>query len=279
MPKVSLVICVYQEAHLLDRLLESADGCYDELLIIQDGADESSVGEVARKHRARFLQEPRRFNQELHWPRAWSEAAFNWILRLDADEIPSMKLKDWLQEFRTAPEPDLALSGYSCIWPLWDGSRVVTTQWPAGRLFLFEKNRVRFFAMPEQTPTPDLSVQPLPLVLEHRPARKSYGLHNLLVRKQAHLWRSQIAHALLGAPTDLPTWRWHSTEWPSVWEDIRKRPLKTALKRLVGWPIRTAVQIHRAEGRIILSAVLTSGLNHCLIALGFWRLKRKATKA
>lgn len=129
--------------------------------------------------------------------------------------------------------------------------------------------------MVEQVPVPDSSFTALPFVLEHRPARKSYGLRNLVVRKQAFDWRRVIAASLLNHPTDLPRWRWSDPTWPPVWEAIRERPLRTALRRLVGWPIRTAQAMKRAEGHIALSAAISGGVHHALIAIAFWRARRR----
>ncbi len=148
----------------------------------------------------------------------WGQAKHDWILRLDADEFPGAEMKQWLHTFRHAPEPPPEISGYTCIWPLWNGSREVTKKWPPGRIFLFHRQRVRFFGMVEQMPVPDGIYQPLDFILRHQPERKSYGLHNILVREQAYLWRERIANSLLGKPTDLPCWRWESEEWPLGWE-------------------------------------------------------------
>ncbi|MEO8353764.1 MAG: hypothetical protein ABI680_18715, partial [Chthoniobacteraceae bacterium] len=286
--------------------------CYDDLVVVHDGPEEGypSVDESPRRlardfaddtddvaspsqlseqghpgndrslqnlivqYGGRFFEQPRVGSLEGQSPFAWSKARFSWILRLDADEIPSAELRAWMRTFRTLPEPPSSISGYTCIWPLWDGRRMVTQRWPDQRLFLFHKARVRFFGMPEQLPVADGTFDPLPFVLEHRPHRKSFGFQNLLFRRDAYRWRKLIARSLLGKPTDLPRWRWTSPEWPTVWQQIQTRPLRTAGKRLLGWPLRTALQIYRAEGRIVMSPVFTSGIHHALIALAYWRARR-----
>jgi hypothetical protein len=279
MPAISLVVCVFRQRDLLSRLLDEATGCYDELIVVHDGSeekalnDEQKVETLTKSHGGRFLVGPRSHQQEPHWPMAWKEARHNWILRLDADEVPSADLKKWLQAFRVAPEPIDKISGYTCNWPLWDSTRIVTQRWPSGRQFLFHRERVRFFGMVEQVPTGDYSFEALPFILEHRPNRKSYGLHNLLLRRQAYEWRRVIVFSLLGKPTDLPCWRWTSAEWPPVWEEIRQKPLRTAVKRLLLWPVYTARDMKRTEGRTILSPIVCSGIHHCLISLAYWQAR------
>src|SRR6266568_303553 len=139
MPDVSLVVCVFKEGDLLARLLQYAAGLYDDLVVVHDGPDETNGRALVEKTGGRFFEAPRDFQQEPHWPLAWEKAAHDWILRLDADELPSEELKAWLQKFRTGPEPPEVISGFTCVWPLWNGTRAVSQRWPAGRHFLFHR--------------------------------------------------------------------------------------------------------------------------------------------
>jgi len=184
-------------------------------------------------------------------------------------------MKAWLKDFRAMPETAPDISCYTCIWPLWSGTRTVTRCWPAGRIFLFNRQCVRFFGLVEQTPIPEGGSEALPFILHHQPRRKSYGLHNLLIRKQAFAWRKLIATGLLGKPTDLPCWRWDSAEWPPVWEQIRSRPLRTAFARLTMGTLRALRDQWRIEGRFIPSAAISGPIHHALICFEFWRLRRR----
>ena len=213
MPSISLVVCAANQRDLLQRLLENASGCYDDFLVVHDGSDTTDVGAIVRNSSGRFYERPLARQQEAHWPFAWEHAAFDWILRLDADEFPSPEMKTWLQQFRNQSEPVVDISGYTCIWPLWNGRRQISNKIWAGRIFLFSRQRVRFFGMPEQTPMASGRFESTDLTLHHRPRRKSYGFHNLLIRRQGHRWRQHIAKNLLGAPTQLACWRWTSGSW------------------------------------------------------------------
>ena len=279
MPAISLVVCVYQQGPLLKRLLEEAKGCYDDLVVVHDGPDIFDVGQVARRFEARFFQTARIGSLEGQSPFAWSQAKNDWILRFDADEFPSDQMKQWLRDFRQAPEPSPRVSGYTCIWPLWDGKRATTSKWPAGRIFLFNKNRVRFFGMIEQAPIPEGSYEALDLILHHRPMRRSHGLRNVLFRKQAYHWRSVIAQSLMNAPTDLPCWRWDSPVWPSRWEEIRRRPVRTLFSRLVIELLRTLRNQRRVEGRMLPSAAINGSVHHALICVEYLRMRRLRKKA
>ncbi len=275
MPALSLVVCIYEQRDLLERLIRESQGCYDELLVVHDGPDNTNVRGVVEKVGGRFIENVRRGSLEAQSPSAWAESKFEWVLRLDADEFPSEEMKKWLREFRRAPEPPAEISGYTCIWPLWNGRREISQKWFPGRIFLFQRQRVRFFGMVEQTPIPDGVYQPLNFVLHHQPRRKSYGLHNVLVRKQAYYWRERIANSLLGKPTDLPCWRWESEEWPPRWEQVRRQPFFTAFKRLALEPLRGIRRQWQVEGKIFPLAALDNPLHHAMICFEYWRLRRK----
>jgi len=314
MPAISLVVCLYKERALLKRLLENAAGCYDDLVVIHDGVETGDSGnlapplgldfsllaltnplpqgyrvpalpakpdslhELVLRHGGRFYEGPRAFQQEPHWPFAWQMAKHHWILRLDADEFPSEELTTWLKNFRHLPEPDSSISGYTCIWPLWDGKRAVTKSWPTGRLFLFNRDRIRFFGMVEQTPIPDADWIPLHFILHHEPIRKSYGIRNILFRKQAYNWRTVIAKSLIDSPNKLPCWRWNSADWPSSWSSIQDRPLHHSLRSLLKYPLYQLRDIIAARELPRLSACLQPGLHHFMLGIRIWMEKRRIKK-
>jgi hypothetical protein len=238
-----------------------------------------SIHELVMQYNGRYFEGPRCFQQEPHWPFAWSRARHDWILRLDVDEFPSKELKDWLRRFREAREPPEDISGYTCIWPLWSGKRAVTRRWPAGRIFLFHKQRVRLFGMVEQVPIPDTRYEPLDLILDHQPKRKSYGIRNILFRRQAYHWRRVIAESLIGKPTDLPCWRWTSAEWPEFWYNLRHHPLRHSLVCLLRFPLyqfRGMITVRQVP---LLSECLNPGLHHFMLGLRVFFEKRHRTLA
>jgi hypothetical protein len=277
MPAVSLVVCIHKQRDLLARLLREAAGCYDDLVVTHDGLENvdsaQSVERLVTEYRGRFFVRSRAFQQEPHWPFAWTQAKHDWILRLDADEFPSDEIKKWLRNFREAPEPPPEISGYTCIWPLWNGRREISRKYSLGRIFLFHRQRVRFFGMVEQVPVADDVYQSLDLILHHQPPRKSYGLRNLLFRRQAYNWRAWIAKSLLGKPTDLQCWRWNSDAWPAYWEEIRQRPIRTFFSRLIFGTLRTLREQWTIDRRIYPAAAMSGPVHHALICFEYWRLR------
>jgi len=275
MPALSLVVCFYNQRDLLERLLRESAGCYDDLVVVHDGPDVGGARAAVEAAGGRFFEGPRAGQQEPHWPFAWGQAANDWILKLDADEFPSAEMKPWLQKFRTSPEPEPAISGFTCIWPLWNGHRAISKKYWDGRLLLFDRRRVRFFGMVEQGTVPDGRYVATGQVLHHQPKRRSYGVRNILVRKQTYRWRALIAQSLLGKPTDFPCWRWDSDAWPADWEQIRRHPLRTALTRPIRGTLRELRDQWKRERRFFPTAALTGPLHHLMICLTYWRVRRR----
>jgi hypothetical protein len=274
MPSISLIVCVLRQRDLFERLLRNAYGCCDELVVQHDIPDVQNLRQVVEAAGGRFLETPPATLEEI-LPFTYGQARHDWILRLDADEFPSEAMKKWIQDFRQAPEPPDHISGYTCIWPAWDGHKTITKRWPAGRVFLFHRQRVRSFGIGEQTVIPDGVFQPLNFILHHQPKRKSLGLYNVLIRKEAYKWRTSIAQALLGKPTDLPCWRWTDLRWPLGWEQIRQQPLQTAARRLVMETLRTLRDQWRADKRMYLEAALNGPIFHAMLCLKFWQMRRR----
>ncbi|MFH1067126.1 MAG: hypothetical protein V1746_04430 [bacterium] len=274
MPKISLVVCLHQERDLLQRLLEQAEGCYDDFVAVHDGPDKANVRALVEQHGGRFFERPRVFQQEPHWPFAWGQARHDWILRWDADEFPSVEFRQWLKAFRHQPEPPEEISGYTCVLPLWDGKRAQTKKWPTRVVFL-HRQRVRYFGLVHQSPIADKRFKPLNFILHHQPKRKAHGIRYTLGRKKVRRWHEEAARALLGKPTDLPCWRWTSHEWPKTWEQIRRRPLLTGLYRLVFSPLWNAQEMIQ-HGEFPRPSLLTFfPLQHWLTCWSYHRARKK----
>jgi hypothetical protein len=50
MPKISLVVCLYREKDLLGRLMKHVEGCYDDLVVVHDGAETSAFPSTQTQH-------------------------------------------------------------------------------------------------------------------------------------------------------------------------------------------------------------------------------------
>ncbi len=262
----------------MERLLRHSEGCYDDLVVVHGGPDETGIRPLVEQYGGRFFERPRSFQQELDWPFAWGQARHDWILRWDADEFPSVELKDWLKNFRSAPEIAPEISGYMGVLPLWDGERERTRRWPL-RVILIHRQRVRHFGMVDQGPIADGRFEKLPLALHHQPRAKAYGVRYVLLRDKVHRWNEIIGQSLQGKPTDLPCWRWDSAEWPDRWEKLRRHPWLRALNRMVMSPLGNLREMIRCGEFPNPFLVTTYPLQHVMMSVCFVRARRKLRKA
>lgn len=244
-----------------------------------DSPKPGSIHELVTRSGGKYFEGARCFQQEPHWPFAWSQANHDWILRLDADEFPSAELKGWLTNFRQSHQTDASISGYTCIWPIWNGKKAVTQHWPAGRNFLFHRQRVHFFGMVEQVPIADDHYEFLPLILCHQPRRRSHGFRNILVRKQGSLWRAVIARSLLDRPQDLPQWRWGNRDWPEFWRLLRGVAITPRLYFLSRNILSTLRHQWRTERKIMPLVAAATPLHHFLISTSLHRMQKARLSA
>lgn len=274
MPKITLVICVYGDREPLSRLLAKSHDCYDDLLVVHDGPDFENVRGLIEQYGGRFIEQPRAFSQEPHFPFAFGQASRDWILRLDSDEFPSPDLRDWLIEFRQSPEPSTDISGYQCIWPVWNGYKAVTQGWPNKRTFLFNRQRIRWIGVFEQGAIPDGKLVRLRLTLCHEPKGKSHGFGNIFGKQRTGQGRTNTAMALLGSPLDHPRWRYESANWPTDWRHLKEHPILIGLWRFFVWPPKQALAMLLAGDLPRPSIFAHAGVFHLTLCHEYWQQRR-----
>lgn len=236
--------------------------------LVEGDPNAGSIHELVNHYGGRFFEGPRCFQQEPHWPFAWWAAKNDWILRLDADEYPSASLQKWLLNFIAQDSQE---SGFMAIWPLWTGKKEIWSSSKPTRLFLFNRHLVKFIGMVERSPEfKDRSFHSLNLHIHHRPKRKSYGVVNLLGRRQAYRWRKVISQSLLLEPFDLPRWNYSENKWDAFWQEIRDRPLKTAIFRGFSFASSQARMQAKAGSELAPDAILGTGIHHLMMAFSFW---------
>jgi hypothetical protein len=75
----------------------------------------------------------------------------------------------------------------------------------------------------------------------------------------------------------LNCWRWErNAGWPAVWEEIRRRPLTTAVRRLIKPPVLALREQWQVERKLFPFAALGNPMHHALLCVTFWRMKRRA---
>lgn len=137
MPKLSVVIITFNEEKNLGRCLESIQDIADDIVVV-DSFSADRTEEIARSFNARFIQHPFEGHiQQKNW--AITQALYPHILSLDADEVPSDRLKQSIREVKENWEHDgyffNRLTNYCGKW-------IRHTSWyPARKLRLWDSRK------------------------------------------------------------------------------------------------------------------------------------------
>lgn len=108
---LSVAVICKDEADRIGRLLEAVQGWADEIVVLDSGSTDGTV-EVARRHGAKV--------EVTDWPgygmqkqRALERCTGEWVLSLDADEVPSAEFKREVDAWLAAATGD---DGYKAHW-------------------------------------------------------------------------------------------------------------------------------------------------------------------
>ena len=141
--QVTLLIPTFNVAGTLERCIDSCQGLYDELLIVDSWSSDATLA-IAERFGARIIQRDYEHSaSQKNW--AIPQASHSWILLLDADELLRPELHDELAAWR---ESD-ALDPHDGYWIYranhFLGRRVRFSGWQGDKVIrLFQRDRCRY---------------------------------------------------------------------------------------------------------------------------------------
>jgi len=142
MMQLSAVLITLNEERRLPRALESLAGVADEILVVDSGSTDRTR-QIAESHGARFISHPwEGYSRQKNF--AASQAKFDWILSLDADEVVTPELAAELREIKEHGPGDDAgfrmprLAFYRGRWIRHSG------WYPDWKLRLYDRRRARW---------------------------------------------------------------------------------------------------------------------------------------
>ena len=100
--KISVVVNTFNSERFLDRCLSSVDG-FDEIVLCDMHSTDSTIS-IAERHGCRIVYHERTGFVEPARNYAISQAAIEWVLVLDSDEVIPAALKDYLYRFAETAE-------------------------------------------------------------------------------------------------------------------------------------------------------------------------------
>lgn len=169
--KISAFIVAYKEEKVIERCLRSLKDAVDEIIVIHDGPCVDKTLEIAQQYTERVYEMPvNKGIGESHYIFGINKCKYNWILRIDADEYLSDELIPMLKTLTL----DNTISAYYFVWPIWDGVKYISKNWPY-KIFLFQKKKIGYidiFHHPIQVYGKTVNS---PYMVEHQPMYNNYS--------------------------------------------------------------------------------------------------------
>lgn len=177
--KITACLVIHNEEKVLARCLESVVKVTTKILVVHDGpCSDASLQICADYGCTIFIRD---FVGEAEPHRAWllELVKTEYCLQIDADEFLSTALVRTLSAKIQNP-----VSGYTAIWPFWDGTKYTTHNWPR-KIFLYRIADSVFLGAPHEAVRIRGVVENLPYLLEHRP-----NYDNLSLQTFWRKWRT-----------------------------------------------------------------------------------------
>jgi len=141
MNRLSICVITLNEAHDLPRLLKSAEGIAEEIVVVDSGSTDATV-EIARAAGARVLTRAwTNYAEQKNF--AASQASEDWILLLDADEEISGELRESIVKWK-AVSPEFPVYEMARLaWFL--GAWIHHSRWyPDWQRRLYDRRKAQF---------------------------------------------------------------------------------------------------------------------------------------
>jgi glycosyltransferase involved in cell wall biosynthesis len=167
MPPLTAILIAKNEEKDLPRALASLESVADEIVLVDSGSTDRTL-EIARQFGARIFMRPfQSFGEQKNY--AATQAANDWLLSLDSDEVLSPELQQSLREWKQR-EPDRVgyqlsrISQYLGVWIRHSG------WYPDYVVRLYRRDRGQFSGVPHDT-----------VRLDEPPGRLAGHLHHFTI--------------------------------------------------------------------------------------------------
>lgn len=191
--KISTCIVLRNEEKVIERCLESVKLISDEIIVVHDGECTDNSLVIAKKYKARIIQEKYIGEAEYHRPLAYAKAQGDWILQIDADEFLSKNTQTEIPRLIQNENID----AYSFHWPYYSNNKYIS-KGPFSKTFkpcLFRKSKLYMIGISHEYPrTYGTLVKKTDLHLEHISPYENFSWKQLQTKwsNWARLQSSQI---------------------------------------------------------------------------------------
>jgi len=222
--KISACLVVYNEEKNIRRCLNSLQGAVDEIIIIHDGECQDKTLEIAREYTVKIFIAEHIGVAEIHRILALEKASYDWILQIDADEFLNVSLQRNLRILINKGADDI--SAYEFLWPLWNGQKQITKNWPYKRC-LFRKSRIYYWGIPHFIAAIKEGIVEKvidgQMVLEHQPSYNNFTWRSFMDKWRP--WAKLQASLYLKDFKDIKKFNDNHLDWPGKIKYRIKYPL------------------------------------------------------
>ncbi len=215
---ISACVVVCNEEEVITRCLESIKEVVDEINILHDGPCSDKTIEIARRYTDNIYMMEKKGSAQPHRAYSYEISAGPWILQIDADEFLSVEAIDDLRQLTKNDR----VSAYELLWPLWDGQKRLSSQWPY-KLCLFKKDDISYIGLPHFKPLVKGRVERQGVVLEHRPRYNNFSREKFFEKWLS--WARLHARSYLKDFSQIPKFNYSGNDWPSKMALRRRFPL------------------------------------------------------
>jgi glycosyltransferase involved in cell wall biosynthesis len=204
---ISACLVLYNEEAVIERCLESLKDSVSEIIIVHDGECTDRTLDICRTYTDKIFTQPHCGEAEPHRVFCMHQATGDWILQIDPDEFLSPELAQAIPELLQND----ACDGYEMLWPLWDGHKCITKNWPY-KPILFRRSTISYLGFPHEPLRATTGrVCRVPLLLEHRPTYNNFTFKRF--KKKWLAWARVQAAMQMKPFSEIPQYNITATDW------------------------------------------------------------------
>ncbi|MBU2576893.1 MAG: glycosyltransferase [Nanoarchaeota archaeon] len=237
---ISAILVVHNEEPIIRRCLESIKEVVDEILIIHDGSCDDKTIKICKEYTKNVFIGPRKKMAAMHLKFLFEKVKYEWVLKIDADEVLSKELRENIRELIKNPKAD----AYSFLWLFWDGKKEVTKKWPT-KMALYKIAKISFLGFPHwDDPKINGKIINTDYKLEHKTSGGNIPIWKNFKKKGLDFYGPYQAKYTLGNFKDFDQFQYDRDDFPLTIKIRKNFPLLSAIP----FAILAFFKIYLSEG-------------------------------
>ena len=268
---ISAILVVHNEENVIRRCLESIKDVVDEILIIHDGPCNDGTIKICKEFTKNIFIQPRKKMAAMHLRYLFKKVEYEWVLKIDADEVLSKKLRENVRELTKNPDID----AYSFLWPFWNGEKEVTKKWPR-KMALYRISKISFLGFPHwDDPKVNGNTLDTNYKLEHKTTGGNIPIWKNFKKKGLCFYGPVQAKYTLGNFNDFDQFQYDRDDFPLTIKIRKKIPLLSAIPfAILGFLKIYFSEGAWKEGKIALKFAFFNMIYYFILGLQVYKIKK-----